>query len=199
MTPSVARARVQAWWQARCQPAAWPPREAAFALMAAQGFPVVQHGRAGLMDARPEQPVVVYTDAVSTQGDGKALTTYAQACATFPGALVSLYHPDEPGVSYRLLKIGVKTFALRYESYSDWRSNCGPEGDIALTLLPDGLIPAVPEPIWAVDFVRAGAALVAVDYNLAPGIQATGVSRHLAEWTIVGELLRYAALTGHEF
>lgn len=166
--------------------------------MARAGWPVAPHGVVGVDDAG-DRLVVVYEDSVSTRGEGKVRLPYAAACASHPGALYSHYLGDEPGVSYRLLKIGVRTFALRYVSDDDWRSNCGPEGTIDLRVLPDGLVRTLPEPVWAVDAVRSGSALLAVDWNLAPGVQGTGVLPHLSGFSVVGELERFWRVTGVRF
>lgn len=201
-----ARLLIRRWWQARCTPdhPLWLPREAAFGVMRQAGLDVIEWSRTPEWPGGHPGPCVAYHNEHEHAGDGKALLQEDQVRALPAGHLISRFVPPG-GLSYRLLKIGLKTFGLRYTS-PEWRSNGGPEGEIHLTRLPDGRTPALhrqadgwPDVIWAVDFVEDHGHLLAVDLNPAPGVQGTGVLNHLSGFSVLGELERYHEQTGEAF
>jgi len=125
--------------------------------------------------------LVVYTDQRAHCGEGKLLLDPEQALADYPECLASEYIGDCPGISWRLLQVGMHTFWIEYRNNDDWRSNYGdfitfqiigkeqgwakhPERNITLFKLP----------LFAIDFAL-GDQLYAVDFNVAPGIRGTGV------------------------
>lgn len=128
--------------------------------------------------------VVVYHDLRAHCGEGKELLPLRQALLRYPDAFCSHFIPSMPGsgsVSLRHLRIGLRQFWLRYSSANDWRSNAG---DVKVEVLceerPFKELPfsereIYKHPIVAVDFVRAGSKLFAIDLNVAPGLRGTGI------------------------
>ena len=199
------RLALRRWWTERCTPGhpAWVSREQAFRMMAEAGLRVIEHARLPERPAEtsPGDRVVVYTDEAAHAGDGKTLMPWHQAAREHPGALCSRFVAPG-GESWRRLKIGEKRFWLHYTA-PDWRSNGGTEGDVTFVReensAADPAVPGWPAVIWAVDYVREGETLYAIDLNPAPGIQATGVMHELSAFSVHGELTQYLTRHGAAF
>lgn len=123
--------------------------------------------------------LVVYTDLRSHRGEGKLLLPSDQAFEQYPGGFASVYL-EGPARTTRILKIGSMAFRLRYESDDKWRSNVG---DVQITVEDIMTPPASLEsfPLVAIDLVEGSDPdnPSAIDLNIAPGIQWTGVEDHL--------------------
>lgn len=189
---------IKDWWATQCQPESWASRREGFKIMQSLGFKVVPHGIVG-QDTPKTPRIVVYTNDLGHCGEGKKLVFACDAEMFYQGLLYSEYQSAEPAVSYRLLKIGLRTFTVRYQSAEHlWASQLG-DGTTEAHELLEGIIPNTP-PIWAVDFVKGDdGELYAVDWNTAPGIQTTGIINKLRGFSIVHELAHYVQVTGHKF
>lgn len=127
--------------------------------------------------------VVIYDDVKSHFGEDKRISTLNNLlevakirknwnvfCSLFIDTETDIYKSK----STRVLVIGKRAFSYEYISYNDWRSNCG-DGDIINPKEID--IPIyrkdIPYPMFAIDFVENKA----IDFNIAPGINGTGVGK----------------------
>lgn len=166
---------------------AFPTRREGFEQMQRAGIPTAPSGVvAALARAHPDQQLVVYVDETQHQGLGKELLPAAEAARQHPERLASLYLPPDDGrvVSLRLLRVGARAFAIRYEGGADWRSNHGTEAidliDSPLLAAHDGALEALMRqnrsPLLAIDLVPHQGHWYATDLNLAPGMRGTGLS-----------------------
>ncbi len=152
-----------------------PSRLEMFEMLEALGFRVPTYGQpAELLEHHaPDEFCVVYLTPWSLQGRDKERMTIQEAL--------------EWSVSYRILKIGKKTFYLRFRSRDEWRSNWGPE--IETRIGTDGWVPSVHFPIWAVDLIRYGAdQLLATDFNIRPGVSQPEVISQLPGQSIIAPI-----------
>jgi hypothetical protein len=135
------------------------------------------------------QKLVVYTDLKAHRGEGKVLLPSDQAVKQYPNAFASAYI-EGPPASLRLLQIGWMSFWLRYESDDKWRSNVG---DVKITVEQiSGQNEFLEDyPLVAIDYVQGPDKPHAIDFNIAPGIQWTGIEDHLKGPEVV-DLLRHA-------
>jgi len=130
--------------------------------------------------------VVVYLDPFAHRGEGKILTTLADALREHPHLYCSRFVETAPqlptmqcATSYRHLQIGRRSFCLRYTGFGSWMSNHAEE--VEVEFLFEGyegrgpLSSHVPYPVFAIDMVQSGPWLYAVDFNTAPGIDGTGI------------------------
>jgi hypothetical protein len=175
-----------------------PGKRSQFALLCAAGFRVPPHGPVKDVtntwwaeECCWPQLVVAYEDEQAHCGKGKRLlrpehykwdgcVTRIRECDRLNSLFCSAYLgkvPRIPSVSWRLLQVGYHRFWVEYTSRTDWRSNCGDGNCQVIGVERDaGPHPALPYPLWAVDFVL-GKEMYAVDLNVAPGIRGSGVER----------------------
>lgn len=194
-------------------------RPAMYAYLQAQGYPVPRNGSvATIVDRRdlrssgvsPLPPalwqleysylrghrqVVVYLDLWSHRGEQKRLMSEQEALRRYPEHFASRYlAPPGPAVgsfSYRYLRLGARAWWLRYESHTDWRSNCG---DPQITVLAEEeVVSALPWPLYAFDYVTDGQQWWVVDFNCAPQIKGTGLEDRVPA-PVMASLLEEAIL-----
>lgn len=115
--------------------------------------------------------VVVHLNPHAHRGEGKQLMTFGSAKVTYQGNTLAQRFVGGGGRSVRWLKVGAMCWELRYSS-GDWRSNVG---DVTVEVVGERIPFADYPPLAAVDLVKAGDALYAVDYNIAPGLRGTGM------------------------
>lgn len=141
-------------------------------------------------DFSPKSLVVVHLDELAHCGDGKILVTYHEALKLFPNCLVVEYLAGEiPGLSFRYLSIGKRTWLLEYRSKNDWRSSCG-EVDISIKQELDSSKAHISSlPLFAIDFVKDSDIFYAIDFNSAPGLKYTGLDSILKPAQVV-ELIK---------
>jgi len=145
------------------------------------------------------QALVVYDDLHAHQGKGKRRLTVDEVEKFGLGNLFAAeFIPTTPGSgswSLRWLRAGLRRFWLRYTSFDDWRSNYG---DVSIELLFEekrsDSLPKEKSLVWetplvAVDFINAGPmGLIAVDLNIAPGIQGSGVEKLMLAREVYDEI-----------
>jgi hypothetical protein len=133
--------------------------------------------RSNPLTSLPGEYVVVYLDDYAHTGEGKLLLTPTEAMEKHPFLFCSEFvRAGRCGVSesWRYLKVGARSWWLKYWSNSNWRSNCGEGG---CEIISEETASAQPSKIikgamWAIDYVPAGEyGLLAVDYNTAPGLK----------------------------
>jgi len=115
--------------------------------------------------------LVVYVDETSHRGEGKIKLPAKQALEMFPNLFCSEFFKTQMngcGISRRMIKIGKITAWIEYESQSDWRSNCGVVKNRYLGHQEDDFGVA---PLYAIDFIKRGVDLYAIDFNIAPGLK----------------------------
>ncbi|WP_144402114.1 hypothetical protein [Geoalkalibacter subterraneus] len=117
--------------------------------------------------------VVIYHDEQAHCGEGKQKISAGKALDLYPDTYASEFIPSVAGrgsVSLRYLQVGQRRWWLRYWSQDDWRSNAG-EGDCEILCEEKpGRPHEINDPLFAVDFIRAGKKLYAIDFNIAPGL-----------------------------
>lgn len=117
--------------------------------------------------------IVVYTDEYAHRGEGKILVTAEEALDKYPDLYCSQYVPTRPdggSASERVVTVGGTCFRIEQAS-SDWRSNCGPDAEFAIThSFAATPIWLVNTPIFAIDYIRCGNQFLAIDFNEAPDI-----------------------------
>ncbi|MDX5935632.1 hypothetical protein SIL73_13125 [Acidithiobacillus thiooxidans] len=127
--------------------------------------------------------VVVHIDEQAHAGDGKVALSFDAAETQYPAAFAVEFLPTVAGVgaiSYRHLRVGKRMFWLRYTSLDDWRANCG---DVQIEFMCEAgsATPDTPffdlSPMVAVDFLRIGNRMYAIDLNIAPGLRGTGIEK----------------------
>jgi len=117
--------------------------------------------------------LVVYLDERAHCGEGKTLLDIQDALQRYPNHYCSQHIPATPtglGSTLRYLHVGQRRWWLRYNSLNDWRSNVG---DVEIEVMYEekpGYHPRIKLPMFAIDFVHAGAKLYAIDFNEAPGL-----------------------------
>lgn len=124
--------------------------------------------------------VVVHLDIKSHRGENKLLMRYKEALEKHPNEFMVMYASNFRGCSWRYLKVGNRSFILRYSS-DDWRSNWDTKEIIIEEVDADWIKIGIDEPLYAIDFVKNeafdgdGHVMVAIDYNIAPQIRGTGL------------------------
>lgn len=179
-----------------------PQRPTMFRLFRQLGLQTPVHGPARFVGTSfacsnrqlDDRQVVVYLDNQRHLGDGKILMTLAEAVKDYPDHFITEYiEPGgAPATSLRYLRVGRRQYWLQYTSFDDWRSNCG---DVQVQVLrEDEPLPmgsvldgVLRYPMFSIDFVQ-GRYLYAIDLNLSPKIQGTGVELLLDGKTAVTEL-----------
>lgn len=136
--------------------------------------------------------LVVYLDEYQHAGEGKVKLSAKAALEAYPDHYCSEYIPataSGTGESLRYLQVGIRKWWIRYWSENDWRSNAG-EGDWeVLCEEKRGYHPRIKYPMFAIDFVRAGKHLCAIDFNVAPGLgPLNGI---VSPWDIVALVKRH--------
>lgn len=112
---------------------------------------------------------VIYLDEKAHAGKGKILVSADYAMKSFPDKYATIYIPSS-SISFRYLKIGKRTFWVKYQSDDIWRSNVG---DVSIDVVPahsDGYHPNIPYTLWAIDFVQCRREMMAIDFNISPGM-----------------------------
>lgn len=134
-------------------------------------------------ELRQMMQVVVHVDEQAHAGEGKLALSYAEALAQYPKQFAVEFLPtaNVGSVSYRYLRIGLRTFLLRYNSLDDWRSNCG-ETHIEYLggtgrIDPETTLFFDLSPMIAIDYVQLGKTFLALDLNIAPGLKGTGIEK----------------------
>ena len=118
--------------------------------------------------------LVVYTDEQAHAGAGKVRLSLQDALRLHPDAYCCEFMATTQtgvGRSERFLQVGDRKWWLRYWSDSDWRSNCGEGGvEVLGEDLPRGYHSRITAPLFAIDFIRVGHKVLAIDFNTAPGL-----------------------------
>lgn len=143
---------------------------------------------------RDDRKVVIHKNIYSHCGEGKELKyfnkltkedkqNYLMEYVEFPESLDSPYYAK----STRFLFVG-NDYCFKYHYYSsnDWRSNCG-DGEITEPInieIPNWRY-CIYYPFFAVDFVGPDNCLKAIDLNIAPGIDRTGVEKIISPLQII--------------
>lgn len=131
---------------------------------------------------------VVFTDQTLHAGEGKQLMSFDQAIQQYPDKLASAFFaPKGQSTSLRFLRIGRRSFWLRYQSDDQWRSNCG-NVDIAVLKEFEPSKDFGSHPLFAIDFVLVRGKLVALDFNTAPGIAGTGIENLMQAKQVYSEI-----------
>jgi hypothetical protein len=204
-TDSISPSEFAAGWMLDLFKDDGPSRLEMFQILEGLGLNVPPYGTPGILQQRygygSEVPVVVHLNDWSLQGRDKELMPLGQALEEHPDKLCSWFVPKSPfgpegrTVSYRLLKIGRKTFTLRFTSRDEWRSNWGPV--IETRVGPDGWFPAIHRPIWAIDFIRFEAdTLFTTDFNIRPGVSQPEVLEALPDRSVIGALTEWFEVFG---
>jgi len=133
---------------------------------------------------------IVYLDEYSHCGKDKIKVSAELALEHFGEYFVVEYlQPDKRATSYRFLQVGKRSFGLVYSSNDEWRSNCGTEVNVRLVCHGDDKIhETIKDPIFAIDFIKVGEFLYALDFNSAPGIRSTGVDKEMKPREIFDEI-----------
>lgn len=142
---------------------------------------------------RDDVYVVVHTDIHSHRGENKFLMLYKEALEKHPDAFMVLYVSSFTGVSWRYLRVGDRSFMLRYKS-EDWRSNWDTSEIVIEQEDASDIEIDIDAPLFAIDFVKnvkpdGNPVMVAIDYNIAPQIKGTGVEE-LLEASIVADAIK---------
>lgn len=137
---------------------------------------------------------VVHLDEQAHAGDGKMALSFDAAETQYPAAFAVEFLPTVAGVgaiSYRHLRVGKKMFWLRYTSHDDWCSNCG---DVQIEFMCEAgsATPDTPffdlSPMVAVDFLRIGNQMYAIDLNIAPGLRGAGMEKIMQPSDVLHEV-----------
>jgi hypothetical protein len=135
--------------------------------------------------------LVVYVDETVRSVEGIQRMSCKEALARYPDAYAHVYipsHLEGNSMSLRYLRIGMRQFWLRYTSRNDWRANYG---DFQVELLHEEQRArerhVIPYPLFAIDYVLADR-LYAVDLNVAPLLQGTGVEQRMFPHEVHDEL-----------
>lgn len=135
--------------------------------------------------------VVVHTDITAHRGEGKLLKSAYDALTEHPEKFCVEHIPTTSngvGVSYRWLQVGNYNWFIKYWSENDWRSNSGVGGEEIIRSQvgrpTSSLLNSVP--MFAIDFVNSGGRLLAIDFNIAPGLKP--IQGHITASQIVDEL-----------
>lgn len=196
------------------------PRNEAFRVMEALGWPTVPHGTVRQLHGLVGEMgmLVVYLDdlqhGVDAAGnDPLVLLDARSALERYPDHLCSFYAPlsfAKRILSYTHLVIGARTFRLRYwqqheigTSPTAWASNRDLYGVEIINELPAEYPPKWFRPlIWSIDYTicRVPGSEIAVpaafDLNTGPMLRGTGIS-HILPAEVVAELLEDAARMRH--
>lgn len=170
-----------------------------FILLKSLGFCIPKIGTVSQLDAMlldKFSKVVVYLNDHAHAGEGKRLLSLESALVLYPNHFASEYiiNKDyEYSESYRYLRVGSKTFWLKYVSYDDWRSNCG---DVDISIIDFDVNLTVPQlnPLFAIDFIKTNNKLIALDYNSSPGLKWTGVEDIMTGKEVFNEIVNLLEL-----
>jgi hypothetical protein len=169
-----------------------PNKEQQFDFLVSLGQNTPSYGKiSDLLDETKDdtQKFVIYDDLDAHAGDGKRLVDYQQALKEPVDSFASSYIPrqQENPITLRWLQVGYQPFLLEYSSDDDWRSNCG-DVNIKILQVSDliGPIRKVPYPLWAIDYIPLNnGEVVAIDFNISPGLRGTGVEEHMTASEVV--------------
>ncbi|WP_242248813.1 hypothetical protein [Bacillus cereus group sp. BfR-BA-01328] len=140
--------------------------------------------------------VVVYTDISKHQGEGKVRMSLIEALETYPIDTLCTLLCGNLGESWRVLNVGRRKTILDYHSKVDWRSNVG---DVEVTVVDcwsrmssfEGILDPYEFPLVAIDYVKDGNELLAVDLNVAPQLKGTGMEDLVTPEKVVNEMKKY--------
>lgn len=121
--------------------------------------------------------LIIYTDEYAHCGNGK-IKLPVSAAMEWSGCYCSEYieSQNENATSYRILRIGNKSWLLRYIGYNSWMSNSAKEVDIeVLSALRDIKTVMRNSPMLAIDYVIKDNVAYYIDINTAPGLKWTGI------------------------
>lgn len=173
------------------------------------GFLTPRHGLVrDLVATKAIGQVVVYTDENAHCGEGKIKLFASDALQYHPDCYATEYIPTtrvrgtgeyicpDKGVSFRALKIGNKGFLLKYDSIDDWRSNCGNcYSEVVNTFVfTEAAARHVSKyPLLAIDYVKQGNNLLAIDFNKAPGLRKSGIEKFMTAQQVYDEIAGFIA------
>lgn len=177
-----------------------PRRRDMFQMLNSLGLKTPRYGEVGTVvnqlmresffsgDTLDSLQLIVYTDEFAQGGKGKIKIRASEAKRLYGSCFCSEFlespkkqHPS----SLRYLQLGNRRWWLRYvnltQNPSEWRSNFGPDVEVRVIEEVKGLEyhPDIQEPMFSIDFIPT-MPLLAVDFNLAPRLQGTGIDEVLA-------------------
>lgn len=174
-----------------------PSRVAMFQMFRALKIPTPSHGyyKDFLGSPLSGENFVVHENIKLHCGEGKHLLPFSKIDKNCPHFMVQHISTKINGClsnvkshSYRFLFVGDRQFRYEYISLNDWRSNCG-DGDITGCFELFNCLPAwrnqIYYPIFAIDFVGSENDKKAIDFNIAPGLQGTGVNKLMGSYSAV--------------
>ena len=166
-------------------------------------FSVIPHGPVFEMPSiiksfyRTREPVddflVVSSRLVVYAEGARLLTPIGVAMELYPKEFSTLYiftWPFSGSSSIRWLQIGRVVVILKYISYTSWNSREG-EVDVIVKRIwrVSEPIRLFGSPIFAIDFVSDGKRLYALDMEVNPVLQGTGVERYISPEEVKEEVL----------
>jgi hypothetical protein len=172
-----------------------PSRPEMMELLAGQGMTVPRYGRVReLAKSLPgETELVVHLDELAHQAEGKIKCAVNEAVQSYPDFFGVEYIESgcAGGCTLRCVCIGQREFWMEYYNPRGWRSNAG---DVSITMLAgsvrqEGLLPEFP--LWAIDYVPAGGRLYAIDFNIAPRLEGTGLEDRITPWQAYREIASF--------
>jgi hypothetical protein len=124
-----------------------------------------------------DKEVVIYTDEYAHCGTGK-IKLPAKAAMEWAGCYCSEYIKPQTknAVSFRILRIGIKCWLLKYTGINSWMSNSAEDVNIELISELDNVKTVMRNsPMLAIDYVLDGNMPQYIDINTAPGLKWTGL------------------------
>ncbi len=194
-----------------------PTRRQQFELMQWVGFTVVPYGITYSSRLSDDTEIVVYTDEMAHNGEGKEIGRLGDWRNLKPARLFSVFIAMKKNpVSRRWLQIGNKSFGFCFESSRGWQARDNPESKITLEKYSELGLSRLPKkqkkidlenvlpPIWSADFVvglpheadksRSSKGIYAIDFNLRPEIPQS-VMHYLRDQDPVAEIEDYLRAT----
>ncbi len=163
-------------------------------MFSGNGFSIIPHGTVFEMPSiikrfyKTQEPIddflVVSSRLVVYTGGTKLLSPIGVAMELYPKEFSTLYiftWPFSGSSSIRWLQIGRIAVILKYISYTSWNSREG-EVDVIVKRIwrMENPIKLLGSPIFAVDFVSDGKKLYALDMEINPVLQGTGVEEYIS-------------------
>lgn len=137
--------------------------------------------------------LIVYTDIDAHCGEGKILINSKEDYEKYKDSFCVEYIEGTNNESYRLLKIGYRHFWLKYKSEDNWQSNVG---DVEIKVLAELKHPlfekiGVEYPLLGIDYIFKEFEMLAVDYNISPGLKFSGIEKYMSPNDIYNDIKEY--------
>lgn len=131
--------------------------------------------------------LVVYTNTLSHDFQGKKICTYSEAAIQYPNYLMAQFLDVYNGYTIKYLQVGERRFRVMLQN-KDYLTRLVEGSVLAIEELDRQFNYAVALPIYSIDYISNGTEMVAIDFNEVQNLGNIGFNRVMGPVEVTTEI-----------